>query len=321
LLRRLPSQRVVVALDARDGEVVVEGWRTGTGRTVPDRMRELRGLAGGFLVTFVELEGRLGGTDLARAEMLVEAAGEARLTIAGGVTTADDVAALDHLGADAQVGMALYTGRLSLGDALLAPMRSDRSDGLYATVVVDEGGRALGLAWSSQESVRIAVEERRGVYHSRRRGIWRKGASSGAVQELLRVDLDCDRDTLRFTVRQRGPGFCHRETASCWDDGAPLHRLERTIASRVIDAPIGSYTRRLFDDPALLRAKLREEAGELADAATPEQVVAEAADLLYFSLVQMRRHGMGFAEIERELERRERRVTRRPGNAKPGPTR
>ena len=76
ILTELPKERVIAALDARDGEVVTHGWRTRTGRSILDRMAELRGLVGGFLVTFVEREGRMGGTALSRVPELVEAAGE-----------------------------------------------------------------------------------------------------------------------------------------------------------------------------------------------------------------------------------------------------
>src|SRR5205823_13620123 len=175
-----------------------------TGRTVAERIAELRPFVGGFLITSIEREGRMGGIDRDRAAELVRLAGNARVTIAGGVTAPDDVAYLDKIGADAQVGMALYSGRLNLGDTIAAPLVSDRPDGLWPTVVIDEQGVALGLAWSNLESLREAVRSRRGVYHSRARGLWIKGETSGATQELLRVDLDCDRDCLRFTVRQAG---------------------------------------------------------------------------------------------------------------------
>jgi phosphoribosyl-ATP pyrophosphohydrolase len=314
VLAELPADRVVAALDATDGEVVVEGWQRGTGRGILERMRELEGLAGGFLVTFVEREGRLGGTDMKRAKEIVEAAGRRRVTIAGGVTTPDDVAALDRLGADAQVGMALYTGRMDLADAIAAPLVSDRPDGLWPTVVTDERGIALGLAYSSLESLREAVRTRRGVYRSRKRGLWVKGESSGATQELLRVALDCDRDTLRFTVRQHGEGFCHTDTATCWGPEAGAAALERTLRARKAAAPQGSYTRRLLDEPDLLRAKLVEEAGELAAAATPADVAAEAADVLYFAMVAMARAGVPLADVEAELDRRALRLTRRDAN-------
>ena len=327
LLRRLPKERLIAALDARDGDVVTHGWRTSTGRSIETRMAELRTLVGGFLVTFVELEGRLGGTDVARAQRLVGAAGDARLTIAGGVTTAEEVAALDSIGADAQVGMALYTGRLTLGAAVAAPLSSDRPDGLIPTVVVDERGAALGLCWSSRDSLAQAVNERRGVYQSRTRGRWVKGETSGARQELIRVDMDCDRDALRFTVLQSGEGFCHAGTRSCWGNSLDLGALSRSLVARV-RAPASdgnstsaqSYTARLAADPALLRAKLVEEATELANAAGTAETVHEAADLLYFTLATLAARDVQLADVEAELARRTLRVTRRAGDAKPTPS-
>lgn len=318
LLGALPRDRVIAALDARDGEVVTHGWTTRTGARIDDRIRELRPYVSGFLVTFVEREGRLGGTAMERVRPLVEAAGEARVTIAGGVTTAAEVAELDRLGADAQVGMALYSGRLKLADAFAAPLVSDRADGLWATVVVDERGTALGLCWSNAESLEAALDSGRGVYWSRKRGLWHKGRESGAVQELLRVDVDCDRDALRFTVRQHGPGFCHLGCTTCWGGARGLDALAGVLAQRSVDAPPGSYTRRLLDDRALLRAKLVEEAGELADAAEPDHVAEEAADLLYFAMVALTRAGRSLSDVEAVLDRRARRLTRRPGNAKTG---
>ena len=317
LLARFPRDRLIAALDARDGEVVTHGWTTRTGARVEDRIRELVPYVGGFLVTFVEREGRLGGTAMDRVRPLVEAAGPARVTIAGGVTTAEEIAELDRLGADAQVGMALYTGRLGLAEAVAAPLVTDRPDGLWATVVVDVRGLALGLCWSNAESLARALETGRGVYWSRRRGLWEKGRDSGAVQELLRVDLDCDRDALRFTVRQHGPGFCHLGCTTCWGPARGLDALAATLAARVAEAPSGSYTRRLLDDPALLRAKLVEEAGELGDATAPDHVAAEVADVVYFALVALARAGGSLADVEAILDRRARTLTRRPGDAKP----
>ncbi|HSK11314.1 MAG TPA: phosphoribosyl-ATP diphosphatase [Vicinamibacterales bacterium] len=318
ILSALPPDRVIVAVDAVDGEVVVEGWRTPTRERVEERMRALRGLASGFLATFVEREGRMAGTDHERARVLAAAAGDARLTAAGGITTAGDVAALDREGIDAQVGMALYTGRLPLADAFAAPLRSDRPDGLWPTVVADEAGRALGLAYSSAESLRQAIDSGAGVYQSRHRGVWTKGETSGNRQALLRVEADCDRDTLRFTVRQEGPGFCHAGSTTCWGEARGLLALEGRLQRRVAQGPAGgSYTRRLLDDPALLAAKLAEEAGELSGASGSSDAAAEAADLFYFAMVALARAGVRLADVEEELDRRAGLVTRRPGEAKP----
>ncbi|TPV96196.1 MAG: phosphoribosyl-ATP diphosphatase [Myxococcales bacterium FL481] len=319
LLRQLPKERVIAALDARSGEVVVEGWRTRTGVDVADAIGELVPYVSGFLITIVEREGRLTGVDLDHAARLRERCGPARLTLAGGVSTAEEVAALDGLGIDAQVGMAIYTDKFSLADSLAAMLRSDRPDGLWPTVVVDELGVALGLAYSSRESLAETLKTGRAVYQSRSRGLWRKGETSGAIQTLVRVDTDCDRDTLLFVVRQHGAGFCHLDTRTCFgsrDRG--LGALMRRIEARNQSAPAGSYTRRLFDDPELLRAKLLEEAGELADAETTQEVVHEAADVIYFACVRAASRGVDLAAIEAELDARALKVRRRGGDAKPG---
>ena len=317
LLSRLPGERVIAALDSVCGEVVVEGWQKATGRGVVERMKELRPHVGGFLLTFVELEGRLQGTALDRVKDLVAEAGDARVTVAGGITTSEEIAHLDRLGADAQVGMAIYTGRLHLADAIAAPLTTDRPDGLWPTVVTDARGAALGLAYSDLESLRDAVDTLRGVYHSRSRGaIWRKGETSGAIQALRKIDIDCDRDTLRFTVGQEAPGFCHEDTWTCWGEDRGLARLERRLSKRLHEAPEGSYTARLFSDPELLEAKLTEEAGELARATGRDEVTWEAADLLYFTLTAMAKEGVTLEEVEAELDRRSLKITRRPGDAK-----
>jgi len=315
ILSQLPAQRVIAALDAVEGEVVVDGWRRPTGWGILERMAKLKGFVNGFLVTFVEREGRMGGVDLDRVAEVVAGSDKVRVTVAGGITTGQEIAAIDRLGADAQVGMALYTGHLNLAEAIASPLRSDRPDGLWPTVVVDRCGLALGLAWSNSKSVREAIRIRRGVYHSRFRGLWVKGMSSGNTQELLRVDLDCDRDTLRFTVNQQGSGFCHTGTRTCWGEAGGISALFHRLEARCHAAPEGSYTRRLLGDPQLLAAKLTEEAAELS-MASREEVIAEAADLIYFVLVAMVRAGVKLRDVEAELNRRSFRLSRRPGNAK-----
>ena len=317
VLDQLPRERVIVALDAMDGEVVVEGWTRKTGRTIHDRMQELSPYAGGFLVTFVEREGRLAGVDEVCVNKLVEETGGTKLTVAGGVATAADVGVIDALGADAQVGMALYTNKFDLADATAACLKTDREDGLWATVVVDESGLALGLAYSDLDSLRDAIYQGRGAYHSRSRDeLWVKGLTSRAVQKLHRIELDCDRDTLRFSVNQSGPGFCHLNKRTCWGDSTGLSSLETTLWERRLSAPEESYTKRLFNERELLGAKLKEEACELADADSVAGVTHEAADLIYFTMVAMARAGVSLIDVEHELGRRALKVSRRHGVAK-----
>ena len=281
--RQLPRDRVVAAVDAERGSVVVEGWRTRTDHDPIDRIEELSAVAGGFLLTQVEHEGGMAGFDLDLVKRAVSAAGDARVTAAGGITDAGHIRSLDAIGADAQVGMALYNGHLSLGDAVAAALTKPIDGRLWPTVVCDESGRVLGLVWSTIESLAAAVERRRGIYWSRSRNeLWVKGETSGAIQELLRVDLDCDRDALRFTVRQEGSGFCHTGSTGCWPTRFELNDLERTI-----------HRRRERPD-----------------------TVHEAADLIYFMLVHLAKRGVSLESVIAELDRRQGRVTRRPMRAK-----
>ena len=315
-LSQLPKERLIAALDARDGEVVVKGWTTGTGQNILTQMKKLRDYVSGFLVTFVECEGRMGGTRMEQVAELVAMAGDARVTIAGGITTAEEIAELDALGADAQVGMALYTGKLALADAFAAPFKSDRPDGLWPTVVVDQFDRALGLCYSNLASITAAIEEGKGVYWSRKRGLWRKGASSGNTQTLLSIAPDCDRDSLRFKVAQSGNGFCHLETKSCWGNLDGVYERFDLIEARKTSAPPGSYTRRLFDDEDFLNNKLLEEAKELTEVRSSQEAIWETADLLYFACVKLAQHNGRFQDVEAILRRRNLKVTRRPGNTK-----
>ncbi|VBB72618.1 Putative Histidine biosynthesis trifunctional protein [Includes: Phosphoribosyl-AMP cyclohydrolase] [Podospora comata] len=206
-------------------------------------------------------------------------------------------------------------GKLAVPKILAASWKSDRADGLIPTVVVDEHDTALGLVYSSEESVGEALRTQTGVYQSRKRGLWYKGASSGDTQELVRISLDCDNDALKFVVRQKGR-FCHLEQSGCFGDLKGIKKLEQTLVSRKRSAPQGSYTARLFSDEKLLRAKIMEEAEELCDAKTAEEVAFEAADLIYFAMARVVAAGVSLADVEKSLDAKSFKVKRRQGDAK-----
>ncbi|KAG6014882.1 imidazoleglycerol-phosphate dehydratase [Claviceps pusilla] len=207
------------------------------------------------------------------------------------------------------------TDKLLLSEVIASYWKSDRPDGLIPTVVTDEAGVALGLAYTSNESILEALRTQKGVYQSRKRGLWIKGATSGDTQELVRVALDCDNDTLKFIVKQKGR-FCHLQQFGCFGNLNGIPALEKTLLSRKQSAPEGSYTARLFSDEKLLRAKIMEEAEELCDAKTPQEVAFEAADLVYFALTKAISSGATLADIEANLDAKSLKVSRRPGNAK-----
>jgi phosphoribosylformimino-5-aminoimidazole carboxamide ribotide isomerase len=113
LQRVVGRDRWIAAVDARGGQVVVDGWRTQLAIAPEDAMRALEAFTGEFLFTNVDVEGLMRGVDRGAIER-VRAATTRRVTAAGGVTTMDEVEWLDSIGVDAVAGMAIYTGRLKL---------------------------------------------------------------------------------------------------------------------------------------------------------------------------------------------------------------
>jgi phosphoribosyl-ATP pyrophosphohydrolase/phosphoribosyl-AMP cyclohydrolase len=190
------------------------------------------------------------------------------------------------------------------------------SDGLVPCVVQDwSSGEVLMLAYMNAQ----ALERTRatGELHlwSRSRGEpWHKGATSGNVQSVRALRLDCDGDTVLALVEPAGPA-CHTGERTCFHrgellPGAPcetLPALERTLALRAMERPAGSYTVELLDDPARIGEKVMEEAEEVARAAreeSDERLDEEAADVLYHLLVLLHSRGRSLADAERVLDGR-----------------
>lgn len=225
-------------------------------------------------------------------------------------------------------------GCISVAEVFTSTLTTDRNDGLFTTLVVAPApsNAALGVVYSSVESVHAAIADGEGVYQSRKRRseLWYKGKTSGATQKLLRVEKDCDSDAIKFVVETRsGYGFCHlNNNFTCYKDGqlagdsagSGLAKLDSTLWQRKELAPAGSYTKRLFDDDQLLVAKLKEELDELIEAGQKKdssEVAFECADLFYFALTWCVKHGVSLADVERNLDIKSLKVTRRKGDAKP----
>jgi phosphoribosyl-ATP pyrophosphohydrolase/phosphoribosyl-AMP cyclohydrolase/histidinol dehydrogenase len=105
-------------------------------------------------------------------------------------------------------------------------------------------------------------------------------------------------------------------TLTCWGEPTGLRHLEATLKDRLKNAPAGSYTKRLFDDPELLRDNLVEEAQELSEAETKQHVAEELADVLYFAMAKAAKAGVSIDDAVAELDKRTRKVTRRQGDSK-----
>ncbi|HET8656043.1 MAG TPA: bifunctional phosphoribosyl-AMP cyclohydrolase/phosphoribosyl-ATP diphosphatase HisIE [Longimicrobiaceae bacterium] len=196
------------------------------------------------------------------------------------------------------------------------------SEGLLPAVAQEATtGEVLMLAYANRRAVEATLATGRAHYWSRsRQALWMKGESSGHVQEVEEVRVDCDGDALLYRVRQSGPA-CHTLEPTCFfrrvvDDhleaaapaGHILARLESIIRERDESRPEGSYTTYLLEkgiDKTL--KKVGEEATEVVIAAkngATSEIRAEAADLLFHLLVLLRQSGLPAAEVWDELDSR-----------------
>jgi phosphoribosyl-AMP cyclohydrolase / phosphoribosyl-ATP pyrophosphohydrolase len=177
-------------------------------------------------------------------------------------------------------------------------------------------GEVLTLAYMNDEALARTRETGETWFWSRSRGeLWHKGATSGNVQEVKELRLDCDEDAILVLVEPAGPA-CHTGERTCFHNGdlspAPheaLPALERTIAARRSADPEQSYTAALLADPPQIGRKVEEEAGEVARAAREEpddRVAEEAADVLYHLAVLMAQRGLTLADAYTVLNERRR---------------
>ena len=196
----------------------------------------------------------------------------------------------------------------------VAKVDFSKSGGLITVVTQDANtGRVLMLAHADREALERTIETGEMYYHSRTRGLWHKGATSGARQRVVSLTLDCDGDAVLARVDPLGPA-CHTGAKSCFGPaGDALSALDETIAARATDTAGNgdrpSYTRRLLADRNLRLKKLGEETAELVTAcadADAARAAEEAADLLYHVLVAVRSVGVGLDDIRRVLAARAR---------------
>lgn len=190
----------------------------------------------------------------------------------------------------------------------------NKGDGLLPTIVQDaQSGRVLMLAYMNRESLAQTLSSRRVTFFSRSRNtLWTKGETSGHWLDLIDIAIDCDADTILVLATPNGP-TCHRGTETCFDPvseplSSELSRLDATIVQRLRDRPEGSYTSKLVAQGALRVAqKVGEEGVEVAlagAAQSTEQLIGEAADLIYHLGVLMHVRGSSLAAVLEQLRAR-----------------
>ncbi len=187
-----------------------------------------------------------------------------------------------------------------------------KSAGLVTVVAQDsQTGVLLMVAHADREALERTIATGEMHYHSRTRGLWHKGATSGNVQRVVSLSVDCDGDAVLARVTSTGPA-CHTGTRSCFGDAAlqpdALAVVDAIIADRAASGDVSaSYTRRLLDDRNLRLKKLGEEAAELVTACADgdaDRAREETADLVYHALVALHAAGGTLADVQKVLAER-----------------
>jgi len=193
--------------------------------------------------------------------------------------------------------------------------------GLIPAIIIDaESNTVLMLAYMNEESLRISIDEGRTCFWSRSRNeLWRKGETSGNIQNIVSIKTDCDKDSLLVTVRKNGPA-CHTGAESCFfeniyinsssEQGTPfsLEALHQIIEDRKENRMSGSYTTYLFEKGVdKILKKLGEESTEIiiaAKAGDKKETVYELADFVYHALVLMTEMKITPDDVMKELASR-----------------
>jgi len=188
-----------------------------------------------------------------------------------------------------------------------------KGDGLLPAVVQDAGTlKVLMLGYMDAAALQASIDRGAVTFYSRsKQRLWTKGETSGNVLRLVSIDVDCDNDTLLVTARPQGP-TCHTGRDSCFPSarGDFLAELDALVGQREQERPAGSYTTSLFESGTRrIAQKVGEEGVETALAAVAqgdEELLGEAADLLFHLLVLLRARGLSLDDALGVLRARHR---------------
>ncbi|MDR2661486.1 MAG: phosphoribosyl-ATP diphosphatase [Treponema sp.] len=351
LAEKIGPERIVIAVDARKSpeglpggyEITVDGWKTPTGLPLIETAGAAAAYASELLFTCVDREGTMTGIDLEPVRRLREAL-DCRITAAGGVSTLEEVETLAALGCDVQLGMALYTGKISLADAFIRSLNwkklaggpvsaglgsavsgsagpgpaasgasvpgaasasaGGNSPALIPVIAQSPDGQVLMTGSADQEALAETFNRGMLCFHSRTRNRLWMKGEHSG-HTLGLVRLRADCDRdALLAVVEPAGPVCHTGGWSCFG-------TNRRYTWEYLQSLVAGRLRNPAPDSytatlddGLVREKIMEEAEELCTAQTREEKIWEAADLLYFATVLLTRENLTVEEVLNELERR-----------------
>ena len=300
-LKKLPKEKIIVAVDSKQGKIVNKAWTNKTSNTAIEKVIELQNYCSEFLYTYVDKEGTMEEIDFDTILKIREITNN-KLQYAGGISNKEQVLKLAKYNIDTVIGMAYYENKINYNEMFVSLLDFKKNKGMIPTIVKDENDQILMLAYSSKDSVLKAITQRKGIYFSRsRKKLWIKGETSKNTQELKRVQTDCDNDTLIYTVIQKKVA-CHTGQYSCFSDKKfELNELLSIIKSK---RNTDSFTDKLLKNEKELKKKILEESNEVINYIDKDNLKWEIADLIYFITVLMAKNNLDYKDIFNDLKTR-----------------
>ncbi|MCS6875819.1 MAG: bifunctional phosphoribosyl-AMP cyclohydrolase/phosphoribosyl-ATP diphosphatase HisIE [Aquificaceae bacterium] len=195
-------------------------------------------------------------------------------------------------------------------------------EGLIPVIAQDYAtGEVRMFAWANREAIEKTLQTGYAYYYSRsRKALWKKGETSGELQRVLEIRVDCDQDVLLYVVEQESNRACHTGERNCFFTDIEgkeakkvlpfesLQRLQEVIESRLREMPEGSYTVKLYrEGEDRILQKFGEEAIETLIAlkrGVKEEIKAETADMFYHLVLLLTLKGIRVQEVFEELANR-----------------
>jgi len=320
LITQIPKERLIVAFDVdKDNNVFSKGRTDKMSENLFQLIDKYGNSIDMMTITFHHAEGTCQGIPYDQVKeiknYITQKNFNIKLVCAGGIATIIQIDKLIRLDVIPQFGSGFWNGMFTLGDifqcistyCLEKKWVSFNSVKLIPTIVQSIDGQVLGLVFSTPETLKLSLDSRVATFYSRDQNqIWIKGATSGNYHRVYAVHYCCDGTSIRFVVD--GNMFCHLGTKSCFGHTDPsrasLKSIQSNVQEKLKNANLNSYTQKLLNEPFKINSKILEESQELVCATKQDDVVYETADLLYFTLMNLEKHGINIQSVENELIKR-----------------
>jgi ATP phosphoribosyltransferase len=327
IVEKIDKNRLILSLDINENnQLLVNGRKEVLEETIFERIGKLHKNIELICITFHQTEGTNSGqpeyqlTDI--LNFMNNNYPDIHITVAGGINSCQEIKKLLDLGINPQFGYGIWKNIFTIGEAMVQMLNENKQVkwiknkdnlALYPTIVQSKNGKILGCVYSSKDTLQMSIDSKKAIFYSRdSESVWLKGLTSENYFFVKKISFSCDRTSLVMVVEpfdHRKNLFCHKNTESCFcyrdptssDLGNISDYLQKIV--KAYDDGNYSYTKKLIGSPNLLRYKLFEELQEFITANT-ENIISEAADLIYHLILYLIQNNGQMDGVLNELNRR-----------------